>query len=63
MKAIQIIEDAIKEVNLIKLPPSETKHKKMALGHLQKAIVQIQIGERKRKIVEDRKKKESEKNE
>lgn len=52
MKASGLIKDAIKELGTFKT----SKHIKMAASHLQKAIVQIGINERKNKILEDRKK-------
>ncbi len=48
MKPIRMIKETMEEVN--KLEPS--KHRKMAYEHLKKAIVQIRIGERKKKILE-----------
>ncbi len=56
MKSIEKIEDAI--VELFTLKPS--KHRKMAVEHLKKAIVQIGIHVRQNKILEDRKKEKDE---
>ena len=52
MKAINIIEEAIKELNTL----VGSKEKRLAIEHLKKAIVQIGIGKRGKKILEDRRK-------
>lgn len=52
MKAIELIKEAGTELAKLKT----TKHIKMAMGHLKKAVVQININERMNKILEARKK-------
>ena len=53
MKAINMIEEVIKEVSLFEL----SKEKRIAMDHLKKAIVQINIRTRKKRT-EDKKKVE-----
>lgn len=54
MKAIELIEEAREELKKLKT----SKHIRMAMGHLQKAVVQIGIHDRMNKILAERKKEE-----